>query len=117
MGGERDFIWHIFKNVILGRKIQFNFQNDWINQSMTGPYNQYLLPFTLAAFLERSFSKIVLFSALSIVFYVNYFGLSTPLLFETFYYNKEFNQCNALHMKECVFFNPYMHFTSLCSLL
>lgn len=63
MGGKRNCIWHIFKNIISGRKIQFNFQNDWLNQSMTGLYNQYLLPLTLAAFLERSFSKIVLFSA------------------------------------------------------
>ena len=63
MGGKRDCIWHTFKNIISGRKMQFNFQNEWLNQSMTGLYNQYLLPLTLAAFLERSFSKIVLFSA------------------------------------------------------
>ena len=63
MGGKRDCIWCAFKNIISGRKIQFNFQNEWLNQSMTGLYNQYLLPLTLAAFLERSFSKIVLFSA------------------------------------------------------
>ena len=97
--------------------MQFNFQNEWLNQSMTGLYNQYLLPLTLAAFLERSFSKIVLFSAtfhcvLCKLFWLVY---CIPLLFFCLYCNKELNQHIVLHMKEQIFSNPCMHFISLSS--
>lgn len=108
MGGKKNCFWHNFKNIISGRKIQFNFQNDQLNQSMTGLYNQYLLPLNLAAFLERSFSKIVLFSATfhCVLCKLFWLCLLQSSFFFGFDYNKELNQPIALHMKEQIFLIP-----------